>query len=231
MTGVLLAIDLPYAMVATKTDKGSQCYFGCIRRACEHRFPKHGFSQCDAIQATDKLAIDPRFDAVRKASPVQFGIGCNHFRNDPCSCLSFPRAFRAGANDLIKGRVDSNFARGCFIEPLQYLLERSAYAEFRNVQYQSGIGAPPQRGLAFAEPGENPMAIGAAQSANIQQAACSQQSWCWGVFTPGFNCGREVLTRVKPGKWRGARWHWRTVSDVSAGVARVVWLTCLCIFH
>lgn len=123
MTGVLLAINLPDAMVTTKTNKRRKRNFGGIGRAAEHGFTKHGFAHRNAVQPAGELAIDPGLYAVGKAGPVQVAIGCNHGRHDPGACLALAGACRAGLNDLLEGRIDSNFTTRRFAKFLECFSE------------------------------------------------------------------------------------------------------------
>ena len=68
----------------------------------EHGFAGEETARGDPIDAADKLAFLPAFEAVRVARRMQGGVGVDEFRADPIAIRS-----RRGAalDDFDKGRV------------------------------------------------------------------------------------------------------------------------------
>ena len=60
-------VEIPCGKLLYKTGKGN---FGRLRAMREHRFPKKGCPQRDAVESPDKKAIGPGFDGVSKAEGV-----------------------------------------------------------------------------------------------------------------------------------------------------------------
>ena len=77
-----------------------------------------------------------------------------------------------------------------FISPYAYLAfealpQRAVKAKVADAQDHARVGAPPEHRLTWAEPRENALPIGFDQASRCEILACSQQTRCWRVGTPG----------------------------------------------
>ena len=110
---------------------------------------------------------------------------------------------RAGMDDLFKSAVKTNLAAGLSLEASQRFAQRTMQPEMPRLQDHAGIGTPPQRRLAQAEPRKNTLRIGLHQCRHIQCSAGSQQAGGRVVMAPGLFERRKAFAGGKPG--HGAR--------------------------
>ncbi len=66
-----LAIEQSEAPCPQPRNQMGQRHFRGIRCPAEHRFPKEGPTELDAIKSADQLARFPGFDAVRMPSRME----------------------------------------------------------------------------------------------------------------------------------------------------------------
>ncbi len=123
----------------------------------KHRFAKHHAAKVDAIQSPGQFAVDPGLHTMGMAGLVQGDIGLHHGRQYPGARLARTRLVGAGLDDIGKGRVKPDLAARVIRKMFEAFAQRAVQLEVLYLQHHARVRTPPQHGLAFAEPGENPL--------------------------------------------------------------------------
>jgi hypothetical protein len=177
--GLLLAVEHAHALAAQEGDQVGQRHLGGVRDAREHRFAVEHAADADAIGAADQFAVQPDFRRVRIAHAGAAAIAGDDVFRDPGAGAVLARR-GAGAHHGFEGAVEAHHP-GAVLEAraldlAQGLLEAVADLEAVGVQHHARIGAPPQDGLAFGEPGEDAVAVGLQQALRRQVGAGGKQA-------------------------------------------------------
>ena len=131
-----------------------------------------------AIQPPDQATIDPGFDTVCVAGLVQCCVGVLHLRQDPGATAgrALARVVGAMADHGLEGRVDADLAPWFAPEAAQRLAQRRVQPEIGHLQYHARVDAPPQDGLALAEPRKDALPVGRQQRRHVELPAGGEQA-------------------------------------------------------
>ena len=148
----------------------SAIFDASVRRA-NMDSPKKRPPERHAVETTHQLAFHPCLDRVRDARGVQPFVHRDHPTVDPGARLQVTRRC-ARANDLTELRVRGDAE---VIFP-QAPGERFGDVQFLRKQHHARVGAPPEDGVALAEPGEDPLGVHLDERTHRQGAAHGKQA-------------------------------------------------------